>query len=527
LLPKVTEAETAAQERTTGSTRAIADGDGRRARLGALLASSGIEMPPEVSTLEVTSVEYDSRRVAPGALFVAVRGFVTDGHAHVPDAARRGAVAALVEERTGAEGIAEVVVPDTRTALGLVAHEFFDRPSERLKTHGVTGTNGKTTTTYLIDSILREAGATTGIIGTLGYRVGDRRSPGDRTSPESSDLARIMALMLDEGVTAVAMEVSSHALALGRVVGTKFDTATFTNLSRDHLDFHGTVAEYGAAKKRLFALLEGDAWKPGATAVVNCEDDLGKEIITSLRGSQRVRTLTYGLSKGDVCASAVATSPTGTEARFQTPGGGFPVRLKLIAGFNVANALAATAVALSQGISPEAIQAGLANVGRIDGRLELVDAGQAFAVVVDYAHTPDALEKVLLALRALRPGRIITVFGCGGDRDRGKRPIMGEIALRNSDIVIITSDNPRSEDPAAIISDILAGRRDEPGARPFEVVENRREAIVRAVGLAAPGDIVLIAGKGHEDYQIIGAEKSHFDDREEARAAIEKLARGQ
>jgi UDP-N-acetylmuramoyl-L-alanyl-D-glutamate--2,6-diaminopimelate ligase len=526
LLPKVTEAETAVHGRTTESTGTLAGSESRRARLGALLASSGVETPPEIAALEVTSVEYDSRRVEPGALFVAVRGFVTDGHAHIPDAVRRGAVAALVEEKTGAAGVAEVVVPNTRIALGHVAHEFFDRPSERLKTHGITGTNGKTTTSYLIDSILRATGATTGVVGTLGYRAGGESAPGDRTSPESSDLAGMMASMLEAGVTAVAMEVSSHALVLGRVVGTKFDTATLTNLSRDHLDFHGTVAEYGAAKKKLFELLEGDGWKPGATAVLNCEDELGREIIASLRGSQRVRTLTYGVSKGDVHASAVSASPSGTGARFETPSGAFPVRLRLIAGFNVANALAATAVAVSQGVAPEAIQAGLANVERIDGRLELVDVGQEFTVVVDYAHTPDALEKVLLALRALRPGRVITVFGCGGDRDRGKRPIMGEIALRNSDIVIVTSDNPRSEDPAAIIADILAGRRDEPGARPFEVIENRREAIVRAVGLAAPGDVVLIAGKGHEDYQIVGTERLHFDDREEARAAIEKLRRG-
>jgi len=498
--------------------RAAAD---RRIVLGQLLAACGIEA---VGTGDVTveSIEYDSRKVRSGSLFVAIRGFASDGHDFVVEAANRGARAALVEEARGAVGIPEIVVPDTREALGRVAHEFFGRPSERLATHGITGTNGKTTTSYLLDSIFRTAGLTTGVVGTLGYRVAGVHEVGDRTSPEAPDLARLLASMVEAGVDAVAMEVSSHALALKRAVGTKFDTATFTNLSRDHLDFHGTLEAYGAAKRRLFELLEGEGWKPGATAVVNTDDAFGRKIARALRSSERVRLLTYGMTGGDVRASDVEIRRSGTRARFETPGGSFDVDLKLVSTFNVLNALAAAAVALSQGISTDSIREGLASVERVAGRLETIDAGQDFAVVVDYAHTPDALERVLAALAALRPERIITVFGCGGDRDKGKRPIMGEIAVRNSDIVIVTSDNPRTEDPGLIIRDILAGQPLSDRGR-IEVIEDRRAAITQAIRLAAPGDVVLIAGKGHEDYQIVGTRKLHFDDREEARAAIERL----
>ena len=505
---------------------APADGTRRPRELAELLVASGVEAKPLPKGISVASIEYDSRAVTPGALFVAVRGFTNDGHDYVSQAAARGAAAALVEAASAGAGIPELVVEDSRTALGCVAHEFFGRPSESLVTHGVTGTNGKTTTSYLIDAILKEAGMTTGVVGTLGYRLGDRVERGDRTSPESLDLARLMASMVDVGVEAVTLEVSSHALALGRAVGTRFDTATFTNLSRDHLDFHGSLEKYAAAKRVLFERLEGDAWKPGATAVVNQDDVLGREIQGELRSSERVRTITYGLEEGDVRASDVESGPSGTRARFHTPEGSFDVSLRLISAFNVMNALAAAAVAVSQGISPDVIGAGLARVERVAGRLDLIDAGQRFTVVVDYAHTPDALGKVLAALGELKRGRLVTVFGCGGDRDRGKRPIMGEIAARNSDVVIVTSDNPRTEDPSAIIADILAGPGEGHGGAEIEVIENRREAISRAVAIAAPGDIVLIAGKGHEDYQVVGDQRLHFDDREEARAAIEKSRSG-
>ncbi len=501
-------------------------GPARTVALEALLARSGVGFGGPPGDVEIASVEYDSRRVEPGALFVAIRGFVADGHDFIAEAARRGAVAALVEESVGSVGIAEVVVPDTRDALGRVSHEFYGRPSERLTTHAITGTNGKTTTSYLIDSVLRETGAKTGVVGTLGYRLGDRLEPGDRTSPESLDLARLMAAMLEVGVEAVTMEISSHALALKRAAGLKLDTATFTNLSRDHLDFHGSLREYAAAKRKLFDLLDDDGWKPGATAVLNGDDDLGRELIDGLRASRRVKTLRYGFEEGDVRAAGVASTRRGTSARFVTPDGSFDVTLSLISRFNVMNALAATAVAVSQRVPLDAIRRGLERVERVEGRLDLVEAGQDFTVVVDYAHTPDALSKVLEALTDLRPARIITVFGCGGDRDRGKRPIMGEIAIRGSDVVIVTSDNPRTEDPSGIIRDILAMRGAVGRGVVLEAIESRREAIERAVGIAEPGDLVLIAGKGHENYQIIGETTIHFDDREEAARAIRELQAG-
>ncbi|MFH1690628.1 MAG: UDP-N-acetylmuramoyl-L-alanyl-D-glutamate--2,6-diaminopimelate ligase [Candidatus Eisenbacteria bacterium] len=502
---------------TAGVSRAA--GDART--LGELLEPLGLRLSGAVAAAVVSSIEYDSRKVEPGGLFVAVRGLATDGHLYVSQAAGRGAVAALVEESTGTEGILEIAVRDTRTALGLVAHEFYGRPSEKLRTHAITGTNGKTTTLYLLDSILQESGLATGVVGTLGYRVGDHVVEGGMTSPESLDLARLLASMVDEGVGAVTMEVSSHALTLRRNAGARFDTATFTNLSRDHLDFHGTIAEYAAAKKLLFGQLAGAAGKPGATAIVNTDDEYGRELASYVRSTGNLRLVTYGRSGADVCVVEAVSGPSGTAATFDTPAGGFTVNLRLISEFNVMNALAATAIAVSQGVPLEAIATGLSRVESVEGRLETVDAGQDFTIVVDYAHTPDALEKTIAAVGKLVPGRLITVFGCGGDRDRGKRPMMGEIAATGSDVVVVTSDNPRSEDPAAIISEIVGGVKSAGGSAELAVIEDRREAIAHAIGAAAAGDLVLIAGKGHEDYQIVGDTKLHFDDREEARAAVE------
>ncbi len=511
-------------------------------RLEEILKGSGVQFQiadiyakSSIDEIEVSAVEYDSRMVKENGLFVAVKGFVTDGHTHVADAARRGAVAALVEEPTGTAGITEVVVADTRAAMGPVAHEFYGSPSEHLKVHTITGTNGKTTTLHLIDSILQENGIKTGVVGTLGYRAAGtsaiaERTSAERTSPEAVDLARLLALMLDGGVEAVTMEVSSHALSLGRVLGMKMDTATFTNLSRDHLDFHGSMAEYGAAKRKLFDLIAGDAGKPGASAIVNRDDAFGRELLESLSAAERIAVLSYGMTDGDVYASNVEMDPEGTTAIFHTPAGEIDVHLNLIAGFNVMNALAATAVAVTQSVPLESIRAGLGKVERVAGRLELVHGARGFSVLVDYAHTPDALEKVLTSVRDLNPTRVITVFGCGGDRDRGKRPMMGRIAARMSDLVVITSDNPRTEEPGAIIAEILEGVRDVETSSGgsgrvtrhagVDVIEDRRKAITAAVAAAAAGDIVVIAGKGHEDYQIIGNERLHFDDREEARAAI-------
>ncbi|MBN2566374.1 MAG: UDP-N-acetylmuramoyl-L-alanyl-D-glutamate--2,6-diaminopimelate ligase, partial [Candidatus Eisenbacteria bacterium] len=454
----------------------------RSARLSELTEAAGVSLASGLDGLTVTSVEYDSRKVGAGALFVAIRGLTTDGHRYVGEARRRGAVAALVEDTTGESGFPEIVVPDTRAALGLVSHAFYGRPSDRLATHAITGTNGKTTTSYLIDSIFRTAGMKTGVVGTLGYRVGDRTFAGDMTSPESLDLARLLDSMVASGTDSVAMEVSSHALALNRTAGMTFDTATLTNVSRDHLDFHGSIEEYAAAKALLFDQIAGDGWKEGATAIINTDDDFGRRLAARVRGFSNVRLLTYGWNGADVSVTDARLTTDGSSVLLGTPSGEVSADIKLVSVFNVMNALAAAAIAVSQGIAPEIIGVGLERVDRVSGRLETVDAGQPFAIVVDYAHTPDALAKVLTALRGTTARRVITVFGCGGDRDRGKRPMMGEIAASGSDLVFITSDNPRTENPGAILEQIAAGARPTGGA--FEIVEDRREAIERAVDAA-------------------------------------------
>jgi UDP-N-acetylmuramoyl-L-alanyl-D-glutamate--2,6-diaminopimelate ligase len=495
----------------------------RSARLAELAQVAGVRVAPEHAELRVTSVEYDSRRVDSGALFVAIRGLTTDGHRYVGEARLAGAVAAIVESPTGESGFPEVVVPDSRVALGLVSHAFYGRPSDKLATHAITGTNGKTTTSYLVDSIFRAAGMKTGIVGTLGYRVGGRTFPGDMTSPESLDLARLLDSMVGSGTNVVTMEVSSHALALKRTAGMTFSTATFTNVSRDHLDFHGSIEEYASAKALLFEQLAGDGWKEGAAAIVNTDDPFGRRLAERVRGLGNVRLITYGWADADVNILESQLATDGTEVLFRTPDGDISARLRLVSVFNVMNALAATSIAVSQGIASEVIREGLEAVERVSGRLETVDAGQPFTIVVDYAHTPDALAKVIEALRATTAGRIITVFGCGGDRDRGKRPVMGEIAVRGSDLVFVTSDNPRTEDPRAILAEIVGGASAAGG--DFEVIEDRREAIERAVREAREGDVVLIAGKGHEDYQIVGTRKRHFDDREEAASAVGRAGR--
>ena len=463
------------------------------------------------SEREISGVYYVSRQVSSDGLFVAIAGYSTDGHKFIPQAIKAGAAAVLVEREVEVPpGIIVVRVPDTRTALPLVASNFYGAPSRQLRMVGVTGTNGKTTTSHLITAILYEAGYLTGILGTLYARWNGREEVLAHTTPESVDLERFCRQVWDEGGKYVVMEVSSHALELARVDGIEFDVALFTNLTQDHLDYHKNLDNYLRAKLKLFAML-GDA--SDKLAVINADDPY----CSDFAAAARCRVVSYGVERdAAVRARDIKVSAEGSEFTVVGAGQEFDIKLNLAGLFNVYNALGAIALTLYEGISPEVIQKGLAKVSGVPGRFESVSCGQNFAVIVDYAHTPDGLENILKTARQLRPDRIITVFGCGGDRDRSKRPLMGEIAARYSDLCLVTSDNPRNEEPQAIIEDILPGVQKVPDSR-YQVIPDRREAIRQAVGLARPNDMVIIAGKGHEDYQIVKGKVLPFDDREVAR----------
>jgi UDP-N-acetylmuramoyl-L-alanyl-D-glutamate--2,6-diaminopimelate ligase len=443
------------------------------------------------STVEVTSVVHDSRAVTPGALFCCVVGTATDGHAYAEQAVDAGAVALLCERPLGLGlGVAEVQVPSVRAAMGPVAAAFHGWPSSRLTVVGVTGTNGKTTLTHLLASVLEADGRRCGVVGTL---------TGARTTPEAPELQAILAGMERDGVDAVAMEVSSHALAQERVGGTRFALAVFTNLSQDHLDFHGTMERYFRAKALLF---EPERSERG----VVCLDDPHGRL---LRDTARIPVVGWSVED----ATDVRIEPTGTTFGWR----GQVVRIGLAGRFNLANAIGAATAAAELGVAPDVVAAGLATAGPVPGRFELVDEGQPFTVVVDYAHTPDGLDKVLAAARELTAGRVLVVFGSGGDRDPTKRPAMGQAAARGADVVVVTSDNPRFEDPHAIISSVLQGIDTEDGA----VVEpDRRAAIAAALERAHPGDVVVIAGKGHETTQVTGEHVLPFDDRVVAREEL-------
>ena len=474
----------------------------------------------------VTGLTDDSRRVSPGGLFVAVKGTQSDGHRFLAQAVAAGAGAIVVETgRVSEETLASIGVPviqvgDSRRALGLLASRFHGDPSSRLKMIGVTGTNGKTTTTYVCKSILETAGMRVGLIGTVAYLFGEEQVAATHTTPGALELQGLLRKMVDAGMQAVVMEVSSHALALDRTAGCEFGTAVFTNLTQDHLDFHADMEDYFGAKLRLFTALASEA-----RAIANGDDPYGRRVIEATRA----RAWTFAIDgPADLRAEDVRVSLSGVRFTARTPAGPVALRSPLVGRHNVHNILAAVGVGLAQGVPLEAIAAGVAALKNVPGRFEQVDAGQPFTVVVDYAHTEDALYRLLTTAQKVRTGRIITVFGCGGDRDRGKRPKMGQVAARYSDVVVVTSDNPRTEDPDAIIREILpgveAGLR-EAGRGRYLVHADRRAAIAEAIGLAQPGDLVLIAGKGHEDYQIIGKEKHPFDDRVVAREAIKALAR--
>jgi UDP-N-acetylmuramoyl-L-alanyl-D-glutamate--2,6-diaminopimelate ligase len=465
----------------------------------------------------VTGITDDSRKVQSGDCFVAVPGLHEDARRFVPEAVGRGATLVLTEGEALAMAVAQVLVPSARVALARAADAYYGHPSRRLTVVGITGTNGKTTTSYLVEALLQARGLATGVIGTIQYRFGDRIFPAGQTTPDALALQAMLASMYEDGIRGVAMEVSSHALAQARVDELTFDVGVFTNLTQDHLDFHGTFAEYRRAKRRLFELLDRSS-KPGRTAVVNADDPAGAEMVRGLS----VPVLTFGLGEPAAIRGLQWSSTLeGIRMAARTPGGRLELASPLIGEHNVSNLLAAVATGVALGLAPPAIAQALGTVGAVPGRFEQVQAGQPFLVVVDYAHTPDALERVLATARKLTRGRLGVVFGCGGDRDRGKRPLMGAIAARLGDRVWVTSDNPRSERPEAIIDEIVAGvRRAGLEEACYVRQPDRRRAIAEALGWARAGDAVVIAGKGHETCQIVGAHVLPFDDRQVAREIL-------
>jgi UDP-N-acetylmuramoyl-L-alanyl-D-glutamate--2,6-diaminopimelate ligase len=470
----------------------------------------------------VQAITDDSRAVTAGSLFVAVKGERVDGHGFVEQAIKAGAVAVIAQSPVASGPIPFALVADSRKALGLLGSRFYRDPSTRLKMIGVTGTNGKTTTTYLCKSLLEGLGRRVGLIGTVGYQIGQETFPASHTTPGALDLQQLLAKMVESGLNAAVMEVSSHALALDRTSGCEYDVAVFTNLTQDHLDFHHTMDEYFEAKLRLFTGLAGGQ-KTGKRAIVNLDDPRGNAI----RAASPVQVWGYAIqNQADLKAEQVRLSLAGTTFTAATPAGSFTIESRLVGEHNVYNMLGAIGVALHDGATIDQIREATIHIANVPGRFEQVSCGQDFTVVVDYAHTEDALVRLLTAAQALKTDRIITVFGCGGDRDRGKRPKMGCAAVEYSDVVVLTSDNPRTEDPMAILRDVEVGVRDALARRShvqYHLVPDRREAIGAAIREAHRGDMVLIAGKGHEDYQIIGTKKLHFDDREVAREAIRQL----
>ena len=466
---------------------------------------------------EILGLAYDSRKVLPGFLFAAIRGTRTDGNRFLPQAIANGA-AGIVSCAPPLESLAMpwIQVDDERAALAILAANFYQHPTEELHLVGVTGTNGKTTTTYLVESILQEAGHTAAVLGTIEYRGPGFDYAAERTTPEAPDLERLFRQVVDAGWRYAVMEVSSHAIEMKRVMGLQFEIAVFTNLSRDHLDFHGDMESYFEAKKKLFTGLTGVKPK---LMVLNMDDPRYE----SLRAIDPPRVITYGMQPAaEICPSHYHFGWDGTDATYKTPLGELEVHTSLMGKPNLYNIGASIGVAVGLDIPSGAVQSGLQRLRNVPGRFELVSAGQLFRVIVDYAHTDDALEKVLRSAREITSGRVIVVFGCGGERDRTKRPVMGEVATRESDYAVVTSDNPRGEDAMEIIREIEGGMK---GAR-YRVVADRREAIRTALGEAQKGDTVVIAGKGHETYQTIGDRSYAFDDRVVARELLDELVSG-
>lgn len=477
---------------------------------------------------DIKGLTYDSRQVGPGYMFVAVRGHSQDGHAYLEEALGKGASALVAEDFSGVRGeAAMILVPHAREAMARLAACYYGRPYRDMYIIGITGTNGKTSTSYILESILEASGARAGVIGTINYRYGEIRRPAPVTTPESTELMAVLREMADYGVTHVVMEISSHALDQGRVQGCPIWSPVFTNITRDHLDYHRDMESYFSAKSLLFKGSQEGGFKGEGPAVINLDDPRGKDLLELCRRS----VISYGLEHpAQVSFEGLTIQSDGISGRLLTPKGSCEIRSSLIGKLNVYNILAACGAALSLDLELDSIRSGVEALKSIPGRLERVGNKRGIELVVDYAHTPDALQKVLEVLRPLAKGRLITVFGCGGDRDRGKRPEMGLTAGKQSDLVVVTSDNPRTEDPLEIISQVEEGVRTAGlslvgnngggwGRKGYIIEPDRRKAIQKAVSVAEVDDMVLIAGKGHEDYQIKGTRKIHFDDREEAALA--------
>ncbi len=475
----------------------------------------GIEYEPlgPVPDMEIARVTSDSRSVARGDMFIAFRGYSINGHKFIKEAVDRGAKVILAEEDfAGPDGVVKILVRDTRAATPAIAGNFYGHPSKKLKMIGVTGTNGKTTITYVIESILREAGEGSGVIGTINYRLNGRVVPARNTTPGPLELQSMLCEIAGTGARYAVMEVSSHALDQGRADGILFDAGIFTNITPEHLDYHKTLSEYYTAKAKIFSYM-----KENGVAILNKDDKL----VARLEKTLKLKILSYGLNKGsEVTARGVRLSLDDSDFTVVTPGGEFKVSTRLVGRHNVSNILAAAAAAHSLGIGEEAIKAGIEAIDFVPGRLEPVDCGQPFKVFVDFAHTEDALNNVLGLLKDTSHGDIITVFGCGGSRDRSKRPLMGEAACKLSDRVVITSDNPRFEEPDKIIEEIVLGVKGK--FDNYEIEPDRRKAIEIAIASATDGSIVIIAGKGHENYQVVGNAELPFDDREVAREILRK-----
>ncbi len=486
---------------------------------------------------EIEGIAYHSKQISKGFLFAAIRGVEIDGHRFIEEAVQRGAEAIVSEEEREVSDRTLILVPNSRQALAKISSNFYGDPSSRLMLIGITGTNGKTTTTYLLESIFKKAGYNAGVIGTINYRFGQETTAAPNTTPESLDLQRILHEMLKGGISHVVMEVSSHGLDLNRVFGCQFDAVVFTNLTSEHLDYHKTLERYFRSKKKLFSEALVESRKNKRFGVTNLDDPRGEEIVKGIS----LPVIRYGMSSScDVTADQVTSSLEGLSCRVRTPKGNLTIRSKLIGDFNVYNILASVSVGIGIDLPLETLKEGVEALQEVSGRFEKVENTKGLHVVVDYAHTHDALERVLSGLKGIVEngtqgrGKLITVFGCGGDRDRTKRPLMGKVAGEYSDLAILTSDNPRTEDPLAIMAEVEKGLESLPlkewhvdeiklwrSRRGYLKVPDRREAIRMAIGLAQPSDAVLIAGKGHEDYQIIGKKKFPFDDRVEAQKALE------